>query len=660
MKEKLKNRFVSLLALALFALCACDSDKDNQQETVPAANMEVDNTSVTLLQGDEITVNVISGNGNYSVKSFDETIATAQVEDKQVTIKATEDSELDENNQAETTILVIDGRKKVARVQVKVGKLWPLTVNVPTVDNPIDEKETLDLFIGETTTVKILTGNGDYNISTSEGADECIEMGELSGQVFTISAKKETGDEPVYITISDKKGQSVIIPVVVKIVDLTLDAYEANFAEPDAAAQYIGIEKGNGGYSFSYQVDGSAPVQEATIVEASETNNTITLKPKSYGTVKVIVTDQKGASKEITVKVNPYAIKLENDATSLELNGFETEKSVTIARGNGGYTLAALTDDNKKYLEEATIDSGKLQVKAKWMGTTTLTLSDAAGQTLKIPVTVNTMAAKLEGDRCFRIDIKNYVKNHAEMDKMQQITFEMVFYPTYSRSLQSFIGLEGVFLLRCEGGKDENLRFEIATKIHKDPTNLSGSTYNDPRFRSQQTMKNDRQKNGQWYHLAIVFDGTQSSTKEAYKMYINGVREELSPASTDYADVKPDPYLVLSEVKGDEALMIGRSGNSEWRLGYCAVAQARMWKTARTADQIKSDMCRFYTPTEAASNENLIGYWVPGNGTASVATFGNYGSAGSELDAVVYNNGSSISKTTFPDRYKAVECPHAY
>ncbi len=660
MKEKLKNRFVPLLALALFALCACDSDKDNQQETVPAANMEVDNTSVTLLQGDEITVNVISGNGNYSVKSFDETIATAQVEDKQVTIKATEDSELDENNQAETTILVIDGRKKVARVQVKVGKLWPLTVNVPTVDNPIDEKETLDLFIGETTTVKILTGNGDYNISTSEGADECIEMGELSGQVFTISAKKETGDEPVYITISDKKGQSVIIPVVVKIVDLTLDAYEANFAEPDAAAQYIGIEKGNGGYSFSYQVDGSAPVQEATIVEASETNNTITLKPKSYGTVKVIVTDQKGASKEITVKVNPYAIKLENDATSLELNGFETEKSVTIARGNGGYTLAALTDDNKKYLEEATIDSGKLQVKAKWMGTTTLTLSDAAGQTLKIPVTVNTMAAKLEGDRCFRIDIKNYVKNHAEMDKMQQITFEMVFYPTYSRSLQSFIGLEGVFLLRCEGGKDENLRFEIATKIHKDPTNLSGSTYNDPRFRSQQTMKNDRQKNGQWYHLAIVFDGTQSSTKEAYKMYINGVREELSPASTDYADVKPDPYLVLSEVKGDEALMIGRSGNSEWRLGYCAVAQARMWKTARTADQIKSDMCRFYTPTEAASNENLIGYWVPGNGTASVATFGNYGSAGSELDAVVYNNGSSISKTTFPDRYKAVECPHAY
>lgn len=660
MKMKLKKRFVPLLALALITLGSCDNDKDNRQEAVPAVSMEVDNKSVTLLQGDEITVNIVSGNGNYSVKSFDETVATTQVDGERVTIKAAENSALDENNQAETTILVIDGRKKVARVQVKVAKLWQLTVNVPTKDVPVDDKETLDMFIGETTTVKILTGNGDYIISAPEGSDEYMEIGELSGQVFTIIGKKETGDTPIDVTITDKKGKTVEIPVEVKIVDLTLDVYEANFTEPDAAAQYINIEKGNGGYSFSYQVDDAKPTTTSTIVEASENNNTITLKPKEFGNVTVIVSDQKGSSKKIAVKVNPYAIKLENNATSLELNGFETEKVVTIARGNGGYTLSALTADNKKYIEQATIADGKLNVKAKWMGTTTLTITDKAGQTLDIPVKINSMAAKLEGDRCLRIDIKNYVKNHSDMDKMQQLTFEMVFYPTYSRSLQSFIGLEGVFLLRCEGGKDENLRFEIATKIHKDPTDLSGATYNDPRFRSQQTMKNDRQNNGQWYHMAIVFDGTQSSTKEAYKMYINGVREELTPAASEYSDVKPDPYLVLSEVKGDEALMIGRSGNSEYRLGYCAVAQARMWKTARTAEQIKSDMCRFYTADEALANESLIGYWVPGNGIGSIDKFGNYGSAGSELDAVVYNNGRSISTTTFPDRYKAVECPHSY
>ena len=43
--------------------------------------------------------------------------------------------------------------------------------------------------------------------------------------------------------------------------------------------------------------------------------------------------------------------------------------------------------------------------------------------------------------------------------------------------------------------------------------------------------------------------------KEAYKMYINGVRETLTPASSDYEDVRSDPYLVLSSVFGDNALM---------------------------------------------------------------------------------------------------------
>ena len=114
---------------------------------------------------------------------------------------------------------------------------------------------------------------------------------------------------------------------------------------------------------------------------------------------------------------------------------------------------------------------------------------------------------------------------------MNQLTFEVVFYPTYTRSMQSFIGLESVFLLRAEA-KDVNPRFEIATKIN-------GKS--DPRFRSQQTIYCDdseggRKTPGKWYHIAIVYDGTKSSTKEAYKMYINGVRETLTPADNSYED----------------------------------------------------------------------------------------------------------------------------
>lgn len=652
MKRKLSFLLLTTLTVPFF-MVACSDDKE-EQEVKPATDIVVDNPSVTLLQGDEITVSITSGNGDYYVKPFDENVATATVNGDKVTIKAMENSHLEENNRTETTVLVIDGRKKVARVQVQVAKLWDLEVDAP--------EDGFDLFIGEKRLVKILTGNGDYQISIPEGADKYLEVGELSGQVFPLTAKFETEDgHPVEITLTDKKGKTVIVPVVVNIVDMTLKTNEATFAEPDAESQYIAIEKGNGGYSFTYQTEGAEPTEEATIVEATEKDNLITLKPKARGDVKVIVTDQKGSVEEIAVKVNPYEIKLEDNATSLAISGFDASKEVTVARGNGGYKLEPLTDDNKKYLKSAEIDEeGRLKVAAVWMGTTTLTITDAAGKQLDLPITVMPMAALLDADRCFRIDIKKFIESNSSFDRMEQLTFEMVFYPTYSRALQSFIGLEGVFLLRCESNGDTDLRFEIATKIHKDPNNLGGDRYGDPRFRSQQKMANDRQGNGKWYHIAIVFDGSQSSTKEAYKMYINGVRETLTPASNDYADVRPDPYLVLSSVGGDNALMIGRSGNNEFRLGYCAVAQARMWRTARTEAEIKADMCTFYDPEDAKDNADLMGYWVPSNGVSDISVFKNYGSAGAGLDAVVYDNGKAIKPVTFPNRYKQVECPHSY
>ena len=656
MKRKLSFLFLSALTLPFF-MVSCSDDKE-EQEVKPATDLVVDNNSVTLLQGDEITVGITSGNGDYYVKPFDESVATAVINGNKVTIKATENSHLEENNRIETTVLVVDGRKKVARIQVQVAKLWDLTADVP--------EEGFDLFIGEKRMVKILTGNGDYEISIPEGADKYIEVGELSGQVFPVTAKFETGTDPVDITVTDKKGKTVVIPVVVNIVDLTLKTNEAVFAEPDAESQYIAIEKGNGGYSFTYQVGDGEPTTEATIVEATEKENLITLKPKARGDVKVIVTDQKGSSKEIAVKVNPYEIKLEDNATSLFLNGFEVSKEVTVSRGNGGYKLIDLSEDNLKCLESATIDeTGKLTVKARWMGTTVLTITDDAGQKLELPVTVNAVASRLEQDRYLHIDIKKYAETAegAWVKSTDKLTFEIVFYPTSSRSLESFIGLESVFLLRCEGGKDTSLRFELATKKIK--------ADGDPRFRSKQIMGSDRQNNGKWYHIAVVYDGSQSKAKDAYTMYINGVKEELEPAG-NYADAEPNHTLNLADMGGgDKALLIGRSGDN-WRYANCKVYQARMWKTIRTEAEIKRDLCKLFTKEEARENQDLIGYWVLSKGTGETEKFENWGSGGSDLDGYVYrqafgNEEKGFEKSTLPatyggdkSRFDPIECPHSY
>lgn len=641
----MKKKFALWLFTALlFPIIATSCDKEEEQKTVqPAADLVIDNCAVTLLQGDEITVSITSGNGDYSVKTFDESVATATIDGDKVTIKATENSVLDENNRAETTILVIDGRKKTARIKVQVAKLWDLTTDIP--------EEGIELFIGEKKTIEILTGNGDYKITMPEGAERYIKLDELSGQVFSVTAIEETPQgEPVQITITDKKQKTIAILIIVNIVDLTLKSNEATFAEPDAEVQTIEIEKGNGGYTFTFQTDEGEPTSTPIIVEATEEDNFITLRPLARGNVTVIVTDQKGSQEKIAVTVNPYEIKLDENLTELSLDGFESTKEINISRGNGGYQLAGLTPENLKYIESASIDGKKLTIKAKWMGETTLTITDDAGQTLVLPVKINSMAAILSSDYCFEIGSKDFF-NQSPYNNMQQLTFEMVFYPTYSRALQSFIGLEGVFLLRCENNGDTDLRFEIATKI---------DGKEDPRFRSQQKMGNDRQNNGKWYHIAIVYDGTQKSTKDAYQMYINGVKEELTPADDSYADVAPNEYLNLSEVKGDEALMIGRSGNSEYRLGYCNVAQARMWKTARTQEQIKKDMCKYYTPEEVSANEDLLGYWIPGNGIET-GTFKNYGSAGTDLDAKVYTQGKNIKETKIKaEQFASTACPHTY
>ena len=189
MKRKLSFLFLSALTIPFF-MVSCSDDKE-EQEVKPATDLVVDNNSVTLLQGDEITVSITSGNGDYYVKPFDENVATATINGNKVTIKATENSQLEENNRTETTILIVDGRKKVARVLVRVAKLWDLTVDAP--------EEGFDLFIGEKRLVKILTGNGDYQISIPEGADKFLEVGELSGQVIPLTAKFETGADPVNI-----------------------------------------------------------------------------------------------------------------------------------------------------------------------------------------------------------------------------------------------------------------------------------------------------------------------------------------------------------------------------------------------------------------------------------------------------------------------------
>lgn len=622
------------MLLPLFTV-SCDKDDDEQ---APALDLTVDNSAVTLLQGDCIDVNITSGNKGYYTKSFDETLATAEVSDEIVTITALPDSDLGEEAMAETTILVLDSRKKVARVNVRIAKVWDLTTDVP--------EEGLDMFIGEIATVKILTGNGDYAVALAEGGEEIVGVGEITGQVFAVRALKEGSTT---LTLTDKKGKSVEFPITVNIVELSLDKNECAFEEPDSAPIAVNIEQGNGNYTFAYSVEG--------IAEATELNNIITITPKKAGETVITVKDQLDREQTIAVTVGTYSLATDK-TNGLMLGGTKAAGTVTILKGNGGYAVELSEADQK--IATATIDGNTVNVTAAGdFGTAHLKISDAEGKSVEIPVTVTRMAAVLSSDYCFYMDTKSYADRRPELKNLKQVTYEILFYPTYSRSLMSFIGLEGNFLLRLSGDGDINQKFEIATMIYKN--GVSGEKYNDPRFRSEQIMFSDRtdmgQKNpGKWYHIAVVFDATQSSVREAYKMYINGVEEPLTAVSGDYADAKPNDHIDLSMVNGDPGMMIGRSGNSEWRFGYMNIHEARVWKTARTGEQIREGMNGLQSDSYEA--DDLVAHWVFSDG---VNTTMFEDRTGNELNAKVCKAGKDFNKdevVTIPsNRFIGLEWP---
>ena len=163
-------------------------------------------------------------------------------------------------------------------------------------------------------------------------------------------------------------------------------------------------------------------------------------------------------------------------------------------------------------------------------------------------------------------------------------------------------------------------------------------------------------------------NGTKSSTKEAYKMYINGVRETLTPADNSYEDCAPNSSLNLTDVGGnDKALLIGRSGDS-YRVGYCKVYQARMWKRALDESEIKANMCKILNAEE---HSDLMGYWVFSKGVGGTTVFENWGNGGSGLDAQVCLQNISENKPAWgaelpatyngdKSRFEPIECPHSY
>lgn len=163
---------------------------DQEQDLV------VKTSSTTMFFGELKTLEIYTGNGEYSITSSDESVATATIsEDGKIEITSIVPGT--------TTLTIKDRRNKTAEISVKV--IRRLIVDSP---DPINYMN-----VGEPITIKILDGNGGYTCTTN-GSKTYISC-EMStdGTEAIIKGLKRTRLNKT-VTIKDKEGQTLEIPVM--------------------------------------------------------------------------------------------------------------------------------------------------------------------------------------------------------------------------------------------------------------------------------------------------------------------------------------------------------------------------------------------------------------------------------------------------------------
>ncbi|HEY9847864.1 MAG TPA: LamG-like jellyroll fold domain-containing protein [Leptolyngbyaceae cyanobacterium] len=136
----------------------------------------------------------------------------------------------------------------------------------------------------------------------------------------------------------------------------------------------------------------------------------------------------------------------------------------------------------------------------------------------------------------------------------------------------------------------------------------------------------------QWYHVAATYDG------EMMRLYVDGTELDVK---TKYV---PRQGLI-SYPEAD--LLLGSYYSDKHRYLHGKMSEARLWKIARSQEEIRKDMQRRLTGTEPG----LVGYWPLDEGTGDIihdkSATGNHGSivgpiSWEEADLSQPKNGSGV------------------
>lgn len=324
MKLFLRYIGLSLLCVILIANTGCGKE-DAIQVQKDLYEVIVDKPVVRIGHNEEVNVNVMLGNGGYSVKSYNEQVATATVAGEQITIKSGIQN-------GATTVEVTDAEGIKTDISVNVG-LFELEFNEQTIEMEVNEEKELIVTMGN------FSSNDELTYSIKDETVISIENTDQLRPYYTIRGVKigETA-----ITFTDAKGKQATVNVKINPVSIDVSNLTPKVGVNNKIV--ITVEKGNGDYTIE--------ATDNTIVRIIQVNdNNFSLVGLKAGTTDLIVRDKEGQELTLSITVSeadkvvklgsnnsfevPFEVNGVKDQTLTSLNSITFEARIKIDDLNG-------------------------------------------------------------------------------------------------------------------------------------------------------------------------------------------------------------------------------------------------------------------------------------------------------------------------------------
>lgn len=304
-------------------------EKDEKSSGAPL-EITLEAETLSLFEGDNKTLKILTGNGKYKAKSSNTEVATVSVSENLLVVKSLKSGK--------TTVTLTDFKHKRTAIEITVSQ----AVNLSKYELGLGEKSE---------EIITISGEGTFEVTTQNAE---IATAVLEGKNIKITGVK-AGETAVSVT--DTKINRTTNIIVTVYATVALDKNQAGLRVNEE--EIVKILAGKGPFKVETDNDGVKAFEEDKILKI------IALKP---GQSVVTVTDTKTNQKAMVEVTVFKSIDVETSKVAMKIG---EEKSVSISQGEGPYEVKSSND-----VVRATIEGTNVKISALKGGKAIVTVLD--------------------------------------------------------------------------------------------------------------------------------------------------------------------------------------------------------------------------------------------------------------------------------------------